>query len=218
MKLKAKRVSNFSRVFLALTVGIVGVGFLVSVFILTRPINQGEETKSDTSLNLHPSETTWPVVPDTALPPLKIASATAVNINGPLEDGQVSAAYDDNNETSWLSQRFRAPKQRAGIGLALHLESPALVKKILVKSSAQGGVLELRSTTADNPGGGVLLGSEPLGEQSIFTLPKNTELSDFVLFSRELPKGPGGQYRLIIDEVKVLGSSLNSTPAGESQN
>lgn len=150
------------------------------------------------------------VVPDVEPEPVAIAGVASISGNNDGRDNPdtAGAAMDGKPETSWRTATMRssAMKGKGGYGLDINLgQTPVKVRKVVVTSSANGGVLQLRQTTAADPSGGVLLGSQPVTENTIFQLDQAVETNELVLWSTELPTAPGGGYRLIISELQILG-------------
>lgn len=194
-----------------LTVKIVAVGVaLVCIIALVvwfwpRP----QATTANETLDLSP-QSELKVVPDAAPAPLPIAGVTSISGKNDGWDNAEMAplAIDGKPETSWRTDAMRTSTlvDGRGFGLAINLgEAPVKVRKVIVTSSAKGGVLELRQTTAQDPSGGTLLGSLPLADTVTYELAEPVETNQLVLWSTEMPTGPGGGFRLTVSEVQVLG-------------
>lgn len=150
------------------------------------------------------------VVPETEPAPVAIAGVASISGKNDGWDHPELAglAIDGKPETSWRTAAMRDANLVGGrgFGLAINLgDNPVRVRKVVVTSSAKGGQLELRLTTADHPSGGTLLGAMPLADTTTFELATPVETNQLVLWSTNLPTAPGGGFRLMVSEVQVLG-------------
>lgn len=194
-----------------LTIKIVIIGVLVVLVIATlawlwphpKPAQRHE------TLNLAPRGE-LKVLPDPEPTQLPLAGLHAVSTRSEgWENPELAPlANDGRPETSWRTATMRSQTLQFGRGYGLMLElgdTPVKVRKVQVSSPAKGGVLELRETTSEDPAGGTLLGSKPFEDTITFELDPSIETKQLLLWCTNLPTAPGGGFRAVISEVKVLG-------------
>lgn len=195
----------------ALTIKIVALGVAVAtvlaLFAWFWP--HTSSVKADDSLDLSPVPDLQ-VLPEAAPTPLPIISVATVS---GLPDGYdhpelAGLAVDGKSETSWRTAALRSAVLAGGrgYGLVVNLgESPVRVKQVVVNSSSTSGNLELRLGNAENYPQATVLGSQPLSSTSTYHLAQPVETNSLVLWCTEMPTAPGGEYRLTISEIQVLG-------------
>lgn len=194
---------------LTLKILLIGISivFVVALIGWFMPHSQGKTP--DKTLDLSPEKhlQVLPAVEPVALPIKDVASVSGIP-DGYDNANLAGLATDGREDTAWRTASLRSAKLTGGRGYGLSLslgDVPVKVRRVSITTAAQGGQLELRNTTADNPAGGKLLATASLGSPTIFDLPKPIQTKNLVLWCTELPKAPGGTNRLMISEVTVLG-------------
>ncbi|NMW43749.1 hypothetical protein [Mobiluncus curtisii] len=165
--------------------------------------------RADHSLDLTPVPDLQ-VLPEAEPTPLPITSVTSIS---GLPDGYdhpelAGMAADGKPETSWRTAALRSAMLVGGrgYGLVINLgDSPVQVKKVVVSSASTGGTLELRQGNADNFRQATVLGSQPLSSTVTYHLARPVETNSLVLWCTEMPTSAGGEYRLNISEIQVIG-------------
>jgi hypothetical protein len=118
----------------------------------------------------------------------------------------VERAYDADPSTFWYTRTYRNNPVwgglKTGAGYVVYLRDPAPVTNIQLNTNSTGGSWEIRSTTADDPQGGTLLGTGTFSEVTELELEQPEVLTSFVIWVPELPTSDG-EYRLEITEIVV---------------
>lgn len=195
----------------ALTIKIAVLGVVVAtvlaLFAWFWPHSSSLE--ADTSLDLSPVPDLQ-VLPEAEPTPLPITGVASVS---GLSDGYdhpelAGLAFDGKSETSWRTAALRSAVLAGGrgYGLVINLgDSPVKVRKVVVNSASTGGNLELRQGNAENFRQATVLGSQPLSSTITYHLAQPVETNSLVLWCTEMPTAAGGEYRLNISEIQVLG-------------
>lgn len=192
---------------LKITVLAVAVVTILALLVWFWPHSASVPT--DNSLDLSPVPDLQ-VLPEAEPTPLPIAGVASVS---GLPDGYdhpelAGLAVDGKPETSWRSAALRSAVLAGGrgYGLVINLgESPVQVKKVVVSSASTGGNLELRQGNAENFREATVLGSQPLSSTVTYHLAQPVETNSLVLWCTEMPTAAGGEFRLNISEIQVLG-------------
>ena len=172
----------------------------------TPPPSAGADTASQ-----QPTTTT-PATPT----PTPTASATAlISISG----AQSLDPFGDNNEhpelagnlvdgdpgTEWYSRFYNSSTMdsKKGIGVAVTLASPARVSAIELQGTGNGGHVQIRATSPEDPQGGTILaeGSFAQGTTTFEFTP--TETSSIVVWVTEMPKASDGLNKVTISEITL---------------
>ena len=109
----------------------------------------------------------------------------------------VDLAYDADPSTFWYTRQYKTPQfggLKSGIGYVIKLEEPALVSKIELSTNSEGGQVEVRKTSADNPTSGKVLASGSFSDTTTLEFDEPTEGESFVLWITELPQTEGKNY------------------------
>lgn len=194
---------------LTLKILIIGIAlvFVVALIAWYMPHSQGKTPDKSLDLSAEKHLQVLPGAEPVALPIKDVTSVSGIP-DGYDNANLAGLATDGRENTAWRTASLRSAILTGGRGYGLSLnlgDAPVQVRRVSITTAAQGGQLELRSTTADNPAGGKLLAKSSLRSPTIFDLPKPIQTKNLVLWCTELPKAPGGANRLMISEVTVLG-------------
>ncbi|MFG6284956.1 hypothetical protein ACGUFB_00430 [Actinotignum schaalii] len=152
------------------------------------------------SASATPSSTTPQIVSANLLNPQKSEADEDYPQTLPL-------AIDKNPATEWASWEYlRNPKfglLKEGMGIELRLAKPSTVKEVTLQLSGQGGHVQWRDTTADQPNGGTVVYEGPMSAKTTLTAPTPVNSDHVVLWFTELPKNAAGQFKLQISEISV---------------
>jgi len=148
-----------------------------------------------------PSETTEPTAE-----PITITSAKAVDQGGsqgdhPENEGKT---VDGNPATTWESQFYRGPKfanLKSGTGIAVTLDKTSEVSGIDIQGTGQGGNVQVRATSPEDPTGGTVLaeGAFTSGTTSFTFSPTKTQ--SIVIWVTDQPTAPDGESKVTVSEI-----------------
>ncbi|MGJ9555778.1 hypothetical protein [Actinotignum sp. GS-2025b] len=215
------RIFDSSKLIVAGAIGLVAVAlyFAVTTFfrptdVSTRPpvISAAPSASADAQgsdgQSAQPSASAAPS-PSSADP--QIVSANLLNPQKSEADEDypktLPLAIDKNPATEWASWEYlRNPKfglLKDGVGIELRLAKPSTVKEVTLQLSGQGGNVQWRDTTADQPSGGTVVTEGPMSAKTTLTAPTPVNSDHVVLWFTELPKNAAGQFKLQISEITV---------------
>lgn len=148
-----------------------------------------------------------------------IAASTLVSPEGPAptsgEDHPEAAAlvFDADPTTFWFTSTYADPAfggTKSGSGVALTLQAKAAVSTIDLATNSEGGNIQIRATTPENPAGGTVLAEGPVTKgTTTFTLEEPVVGNSFVVWITALPEStplegqPELKYRLELNEVTL---------------
>ncbi len=162
--------------------------------------SEGQGAQPSASATPTPSSTTPQIVSANLLNPQKSEADEDYPQTLPL-------AIDKNPATEWASWEYlRNPKfglLKEGMGIELRLAKPSTVKEVTLQLSGQGGHVQWRDTTADQPSGGTVVYEGPMSAKTTLTAPTPVNSDHVVLWFTELPKNAAGQFKLQISEISV---------------
>ncbi|MHB1063633.1 MAG: murein biosynthesis integral membrane protein MurJ [Georgenia sp.] len=147
---------------------------------------------------------------DPTTPPVPPVIAALVPLD-PQGDGAenpdlTGRALDGDPASFWRSRSYVNPQygMKDGIGLAVTLEQPTLVSAVVIDLMGEGGLVEVRATTAADPTGGEVLADGPMGPGSVFELAEPVQTDSLVLWFPSLPVAASdGKNRLEIAELTL---------------
>lgn len=114
-------------------------------------------------------------------------------------------ALDGDRSTYWRSRSYVDPQygMKTGIGLSVVFEEESLLTEVVIDLMGEGGMVEIRDTTADDPTGGTLLAEGEMGPDSSFEI-DGVVTEEIVLWFTRLPVADSdGRNRLEIAELEV---------------
>lgn len=167
-----------------------------------------------------PAASTVPSVPAAANPgPQQPAQPTQPAAPITISGAQSLDPFGDNNEhpelagnlvdgdpsTEWYSRFYNSATMdsKKGIGVAVTLASPAQVSAIELQGTGNGGHVQIRATSPEDPQGGTLLaeGAFTQGTTTFEFTP--TETGSIVVWVTELPKASDGLSKVTISEITL---------------
>ncbi|WP_344103232.1 hypothetical protein [Myceligenerans crystallogenes] len=180
----------------------------------TSASSAGEESSGDGDSSAPKQSAT----PATEARPV-ITTSELVSPEGPAptseEDHPEAAAlvFDADPTTFWYTSTYTDPSfggTKAGSGVALTLQAEAAVSTIDLATNSEGGNIQIRATTPDDPAGGTVLAEGPVKQgTTTFTLEEPVVGKSFVVWITALPESaplegqPELKYRLELNEVTL---------------
>lgn len=139
--------------------------------------------------------------------PITISGAQSLDPGG---DGNehpelAGALIDGDPSTSWYSRYYASSSMawKQGIGVAVTLAQEAEVSAIQMQGTGNGGHVEIRATSPEDPRGGTLLAEGAFTEGSTtFELPATTT-SSIVVWVTDLPTASDGLLKVTIGEITL---------------
>lgn len=143
---------------------------------------------------------------------LSLTDAAALDPSSGVGDNADSAgqAIDGDPDTIWRSLRYDNPSYgiKPGLGFAVDLEEPTVVTAVTIDVQGEGGLVQIRDTTADDPSAGEVLAEGPMGPEETYELSEPTELESIVLWFPELPAAESdGRNRIELAEIAATGQA-----------
>ncbi len=117
----------------------------------------------------------------------------------------VDEAIDGDPSTKWYSRTYKSATygMKSGIGFAVRLEEEAPVSQVTLLTASNGGNVEVRATSPDDPTDGTVLAEGPVSETTTFTFDEPVETRWITLWFTELPQTSDGSNRIELFEVEV---------------
>jgi len=125
-------------------------------------------------------------------------------------DELAGQAIDGDADTIWRSLRYDNPTygMKPGLGFAVKLEDPTEVTAVTLDVQGEGGKVQIRNTSPDDPSGGEVLAEGSMGPEKTYELSEPTELEWVVLWFPELPEASSdGRNRIELAEITATGQS-----------
>ncbi|MDO4242799.1 MAG: lipid II flippase MurJ [Actinomyces sp.] len=141
--------------------------------------------------------------------PIVVVQAQPVDPDGVSDEHayEVANVFDGDPSTQWMSQYYSTSafgNIKNGLGVALSLEQAATVSGIEIQGTGEGGHVQIRATTPEDPAGGTLLaeGSFSSGTTSLtFSAPTTTQ--SIVVWVTSLPRASDGDWKATISEITL---------------
>jgi len=151
------------------------------------------------------------VVPAEPVQPVEVhpvvVSAVVIDPYGDGERGENAMSTIDNDPaTYWYTYTYSNPQfggLKPGVGLFLNLQETAPVNSITLHSNGEGGTVEVRKTTAEDPSGGQVIATGEFGAESYIDFGGDVEVDSLMLWITGLPQLADGRHRLELREVTV---------------
>lgn len=156
--------------------------------------------------------------PETEARPV-ITGSTLVAADGAPVQGEdadhpeaASLASDGDPTTFWYTRTFSSPDFggiKSGSGVALTLQEAAAVSTIELSTNSEGGNVQIRATTPEDPAGGTVVAEGPVSASTTFTLDEPVVGDSFVVWFTSLPEStplpdlPDLKYRIELNEVTL---------------
>ncbi|GAA1723160.1 hypothetical protein GCM10009809_18750 [Isoptericola hypogeus] len=138
-----------------------------------------------------------------------IASGNQLDPEGGDDAGEhpeaVDLAYDADPSTFWYTRQYTSQAfggLKSGVGYVIELDEPAPVTTIELRTNSDGGNVEVRATSGDDPTGGEVLASGSFSGTTTLELSQETVADSFVLWITELPVTNGKNY-LELNEIVI---------------
>ena len=148
-----------------------------------------------------------PAQPSQPAAPITISGAQSLDPFGDNNEHPELAGnlVDGNPSTEWYSRFYTSSTMdsKKGIGVAVTLASPARVSAIELQGTGNGGHVQIRATSPEDPQGGTILaeGSFAQGTTTFEFTP--TETSSIVVWVTEMPKASDGLNKVTISEITL---------------
>lgn len=174
------------------------------------PAGESEEPTPTATAEPTPEETTEePTEEPTESPePEDIGFAEASSLDPSTGSGDnpdlADQAIDGDSDTIWRSLRYDNPTygMKPGLGFAVELEEATTVTSVTLDVQGEGGTVQIRNTSPDDPAGGEVLAEGAMGPDTTYTLSTPTELEAIVLWFPELPAAESdGRNRIELAEI-----------------
>ncbi|MFD2840628.1 hypothetical protein ACFSYH_08605 [Populibacterium corticicola] len=196
---------------LVLFLGAIVTGGVWAVNALTAPMDpvvvapSGRPTNPAAEVTDEPTETE--PTEDIILPVMKTAQALDPDGDGNEHPELQDRLIDGSTTQPWYSRTYRTAAfggiAKSGIGVQIGLEEESTVTSVLISSANTGGKVEIRATSADDPGGGELLASGSMNGETMFRLEQPVKTDSIVIWFTELPSDDTGKFRAYIYEVTI---------------
>jgi hypothetical protein len=175
-------------------------------------------TEPDEGTGEDSGEDEEPEAPVTEARPVITGSTLVAAGGAPVEGNEADhpeaahLASDGDPTTFWYTRSFSRPDFggiKSGSGVALTLQEAAAVSTIELSTNSEGGHVQIRATTPDDPAGGELLAEGPVSSSTRFDLPEPVVGSSFVIWFTSLPESepyaelPDLKYRIELNEVTL---------------
>ncbi|PYF96279.1 murein biosynthesis integral membrane protein MurJ [Georgenia satyanarayanai] len=115
-------------------------------------------------------------------------------------------ALDGDDTTYWRSRSYVDPEygMKTGIGLHVELEEATLVSSVTLDLMGEGGNVEIRATSPNEPTEGDVLASGEMGPDTTFAFDEAVETDSIVLWFTSLPVADSdGRNRIELAELTV---------------
>ncbi|MFC7403905.1 lipid II flippase MurJ [Georgenia alba] len=115
-------------------------------------------------------------------------------------------AMDDDPESFWRSRSYVDPSygMKSGIGLLVTLEETATVSRVEMDLMGEGGMVEIRATSGEEPTDGEPLVAGEMGPDTVFEFDDPVETDSLVLWFPQLPVAESdGLNRIELAELRV---------------
>ncbi|RPF19472.1 protein kinase family protein [Myceligenerans xiligouense] len=143
-----------------------------------------------------------------------LVAPDGVPVEGEEADHPETAALvsDGDPTTFWYTRTFSSPDFggiKSGSGVALTLQEAASVSTIELSTNSEGGNVQIRATTPDDPAGGQVVAEGPVSSNTTFTLDEPVVGETFVIWFTSLPEStplpdlPDLKYRVELNEVTL---------------
>ena len=148
-----------------------------------------------------------PAQPSQPAAPITISGAQSLDPFGDNNEHPELAGnlVDGDPSTEWYSRFYTSSTMdsKKGIGVAVTLASPARVSAIELQGTGNGGHVQIRATSPEDPQGGTILaeGSFAQGTTTFEFTP--TETSSIVVWVTEMPKASDGLNKVTISEITL---------------
>ncbi|RRD30182.1 lipid II flippase MurJ [Actinomyces bowdenii] len=191
---------------------VIGVGMAVASLLrlagvsFTDPDQAAAETVPSASQSVNGTgDSAQPGPQEEPAAPITVASTQAVDPSGNRAHPElVHLLTDGATDRPWFTQYHNDPDLGGnGLGVAIILEQPATVSRIEMQGTGQGGHVQIRATTPEDPQGGTVLaeGEFTQGTTSFDLTPAET--SSIVIWVTYMPRSSDGDNKATISEITL---------------
>lgn len=207
------RTFNATPFVLTLVLGAVVIGAIFAYQALLAPVGPASPRPTPTV-----AEPTTPEPTDTAeetspepteteeLPPAVIASGLQLDPDGDGDEHPeaVDRAFDGDMSTYWFTRTYNQADMpgKSGLGYEITLEEETMVSGLTLYINGDGGEVEVRATTGDEPTDGPVLASDAMSSETVLFFDEPVLTETLVLWFNELPVTPDGRNRVELLEIE----------------
>ncbi len=138
--------------------------------------------------------------------PAVIASGLQLDPDGDGDEHPeaVERAFDGDMSTYWFTRTYNNPEMpgKSGLGFEITLEAETLVSGLTLYINGDGGNVEVRATTGDEPTAGPLLASGAMSSETVLHFDEAVRTQSIVLWFTELPTTPDDLNRVELLEIE----------------
>ncbi|RJF43860.1 hypothetical protein D4740_02580 [Actinomyces sp. 2119] len=139
--------------------------------------------------------------------PITVSGAQSLD---PFGDGNehpelADLLVDGDTSQEWFSRYYNDPGMdgKGGVGVVVTLEESAEVSGIDIHGTGEGGSIQVRATSPEDPTGGELLAEGPFTSQVTSFDFESTETASVVVWITELPRAADGSNKATITEITL---------------
>ncbi|MDQ2623887.1 MAG: hypothetical protein M3Y20_01875, partial [Actinomycetota bacterium] len=172
---------------------------------VARPSTSAEPSPTDTATETETSASPEPSVTEEVLPAV-IASGLQLDPDGDGDEHPeaVDRAFDGDMGTFWFTRTYNDAKMpgKSGLGYEITLEDETDVLGLTLYVNGEGGTVEVRATTGDDPTEGPLLASSAFSPETVLHFDEPVRTKTIVLWFTELPTTPESKNRVELLEIE----------------
>ena len=207
-----RRTFNATPFVLTLVLGALVLGVYFAYQSLLAPAGPPVARPSPTAEpSIEASETAEPTPEPTEteeeFPPAQIASGEQLDPDG--DDNEhpeaVDLAFDGDMDTHWYTRTYNSAEMpgKRGVGYEITLEEETMVSGLTLYINGEGGEIEVRATTGDDPLEGPVLASGAMGFETVLFFDEPVLTRSLVLWFNELPVTPEDRNRVELQEIEL---------------
>lgn len=210
-----RRTFNATPYVLVLVLGALVVGAYAAVQALTGPgappatypsptqaASPTEEASPDDGA---PSSSPEDPTTEEVIPPV-IASGLQLDPDGDGDEHPeaVDRAFDGDMDTYWFTRTYNDAQMpgKSGLGFEITLEEETQVSGLTLYVNGEGGNVEVRATTGDDPTDGPVLASSTFSPETVLSFDEPVTTRTLVLWFTELPTTPEDLNRIELLEIE----------------
>ena len=208
-----RRTFNATPFVLTLVLGAVVIGAVFAYQALLAPTGPASPRPTPTvaATSAEPTETEdespEPEPEETEdLPPAAIAAGLQLDPDGDGDEHPeaVDRAFDGDMDTFWFTRTYNdaAMPGKSGLGYEITLEAETMVSGLTLYINGEGGEVEVRATTGDEPTSGPVLASDAMSSETVLFFDEPVMTESLVLWFTELPQTPDGRNRVELLEIE----------------
>jgi hypothetical protein len=153
-----------------------------------------------------------PAPSNSAAPSAVVAVAGAQAIDPQGDDNEynelAARAIDGDTGTAWRSERYDSATfggTKKGVGLALDLGDPSVVRRVTLSVAGSDGTVELRGADTTDVSGSTVLASGRIDGSGtvVLQIRKPTSTRYLLVWFTRVPQQQNGENRVLVDEIDV---------------